>query len=106
MQLINLILVSIFTSLAAPVVTLALSAYTLYSSIALARISKNRHEDLMSAAAVGRHLTKTKSKSAKSLHGQGKKSSRGIVSGKSSMKLSKGSGIPSKFIKGAKGLKG
>ena len=57
-QVIALILFSITIAITSPIVILAFSAYTLYSSITLAKISNRRQADMLAAAVVGRGLSR------------------------------------------------
>lgn len=66
MQLVDLLLASIFLNVLAPVVVVAFSAYTLYASISLAELANRRQGDLMAAAALGRRLSWKTLKSLKS----------------------------------------
>lgn len=59
MQTITLILLSIMAALFAPLIILAFSAYTLYNTITLAKVAKRRHGDLLKAAVLARHRTKS-----------------------------------------------
>lgn len=66
MQLLNLLLISVITSILAPLVILALSAYSLYADINLKRLAKTRKRQLMAAAGLDKSASKKTLKSAKS----------------------------------------
>lgn len=54
MQSINVIIVSVFVVVCAPLILMAFSAYTLYNTLAVADYVKRRHTELLRALASGR----------------------------------------------------
>lgn len=60
MQSMTIIIISLITTFCVPILLLLISAYTLYSTLSMAKYAKRRNKTILDVMNMGKELTKNK----------------------------------------------